>query len=191
MSDWMEIVRLALKVLFWGILPAVIFYYRYKKKLTTGFSIGAVLTCLIFGVLSIASVKEDPVSEFMTAMNTKNYEESKRNYKVLIQNGPEYLEKIKSNEIIDLEFFEKLQKDVIAEYHGIAESYNRTVTVQKVKTCDKYVKEIRNFQKLKHAILLLKYAGHIGGVFTDLERSLQEKISAAEPVIAENIKLCD
>jgi len=191
MSDWMEILRIVLKVVFWGILPAVIFYYRYKKKFTTGFSIGAVITCLIFGVLSIATVKEDPVTKFMTAVNTKNYEESKKSYKVLIQYGPEYLKKIQRNEIIDLEFHEKLKKDIISEYHGIADRYNRTVAVKKITTCDKYVEEMRKFQKLKHAIVLLNYAGHIGGVFSDLETSLQEKISAAEPVVAENKKLCD
>ena len=191
MSDWMEILRIVLKVVFWGILPAVIFYYRYKKKFTTGFSIGAVVTCLIFGALSIATVKEDPVKKFMTVVNAKNYEESKNSYKVLIQYGPEYLKKIQGNEIIDIEFHEKLKKDIISEYHDIADRYNRTVTVKKINTCDKYVEEMENFHKLKHAIVLLKYAGYIGGAFSDLEKSLQEKISAAEQVVVENKKLCD
>ena len=191
MFEWMEILRIALKVLFWGILPAVIFYYRYKQRLTTGFAIGSVLTCLIFGLVSVATVKEDPIENFMTAVNLKKYEEAKKGYKVLIQGGPELLKKVNEKDIIDGLFFDKIKKDIVAEYYEIAERYSRTVTVNKIESCDKKLTEEYNMHKLNHALLLLDYARSIGTDYKDLKNILKEKVAVSEKVIAENTKLCD
>ncbi len=190
MSDWMEILRIALKVLFWGVLPIAIIYARYKQKLATSFAIGSILTCLIFGLLSVATVEEDPVIKFMTSINEKDYNNSNKNFKILVQYGPEYLEKIDTNEIIDLEFFEKVKKDIIREYQEIASRYNETEPVVKITECKNLVREERKLHKLKHAKMLLTYAGYLNYKNKKLNASLDEKIGISEKLMVENEKVC-
>ena len=191
MSDWMIILRVVLKILFWGLLPAVIIYYRYKKKLTTGFAIGSILTCLIFGLVSSATVEEDPVDNFMYAVNMKEYDAAKKAYKIIIQSGPDELKKIPVKDIIDAAFFKKLKSDVITEYREIASRYIKTVEVKRVKKCDNVIAERKELHKLRHGLLLLDYAGSIGTDHDELKKQLTEKIAAAEKVMAENEKLCE
>ncbi len=186
----MEVVRIVLKVLFWGILPLIIFYFRYKKKLTTGFAIGSVLTCLIFGLLSVATVKEDPVERFMHSVNMKEYDQAKRDYKILIQYGPEYLEKVDESQIIDPVFFQKVKKDVLDEYFKIATRYEKDCRVKKIFHCKDVVTQEKNLHRLKHAETLLKYAGYIGGEDKKLSESLKKKIAVGEELMEKNRETC-
>jgi len=183
MDNWMEITRIIIKAVFFAIVPGVVIYYRIKKKVKTGFAIGLVFTSLFFGMMAATSVKEDPTSKFIELVNLKKYDEARKAYKVLVQWGPEYLEKINENEIVDIELFNRLKKDVISEYQGIAEKYLQKYTVSENSECSKFQTEMNNLGSLKHARNLVLYSESIGGTHDTLSKELQEKIDNGTKII--------
>jgi len=191
MFDWLKILQIVLKFLFWGAIPLAVIYYRYKKTISTGFAVGIIISTFLLGLMSVATVKQDPIKVFMNRVNSKNYEESKKAYKIIIQYGPEYLEKIDESQILDLVFYEKIKKDIQDEYFTIASRYLNQFSVASNADCKELVTQQGYLHNLKHAVTLLNYSKNIGKAHDDLEKKLQVKIQDGEKVMAEMEERCD
>jgi len=167
--------RHLLEAIFYLIIPLTALFFRYKKKITTGFAIGIALSSFALGLISIATaVRNDPVSAFMKEVNLKNYDEAKRSYKIVIQHGVDYLNKINETDIIDLSFFKKIKEDTAAEYIKIAKDNYESCSFENDSTGE------ANLDKLKHALKLLSMAESIGQPNPELKDKIEKKIASAK-----------
>ena len=167
--------RYLLEAVFYLLIPLTALFFRYKKKVTTGFAVGITLSSLILGLISVATtVRSDPVPLFMREVNLKNYDEAKRGYKIIIQHGPDYLNKINEADIIDLSFFEKIKKDTADEYIKIAKDNYESCSFE-----DDSNREA-GLDKLKHALKLLSMSENIGYPQPELKSKIEKKIADAE-----------
>lgn len=184
MENWHEFLKMMIKVVFIVLVPALIIYYRIKKRVNTGFAIGAILMSFIISLIGVASIYEDPADIFIKEINAGNYEESKRLYKIVIQGGPEKLAAIDENKIIYRENFAKIKSELITEYENIAARINNTVSVARVDDCSELVKQEKNLSDLKHALNLVNYSMSIGGTNTELHEKLKANIENGQKIIA-------
>lgn len=190
MENWHEFLKILIKVVFIVIVPVFIVYFRVKKKIGTGFAFGAIIMSLIISLIGVASIYEDPADIFIKEMNSGNYEESKRLYKIIIQGGPEKIEEVDENKIIYRENFSRIKSELISEYEKIAERIYKTVSVDQAEDCADIVKQEKNLGDLKHALNLVNYSMSIGGSNQRLFESLTLRVEIGEKTIADNKEKC-
>lgn len=185
MDNWLDFVKIVIKVFFVGIVPAFIIYKRIKKKVSTGFALGAIIMSFVIALVGVASVYEDPADVFLKEINAGNYEESKRLYKIIIQGGPEMLAEVDENKIIYREHLAKIKKELIPEYEDIAERIYESVYLNKDAGCSELVEQSKKLKDLKHAAKLVGYSISIGGESTDLSEKIKLKVENGEFIISE------
>lgn len=188
MTEYPSIVLYILGGLFFVVVPLFAIIAVVKKKVKVGFAIGISISSFLLGLMAQATVlRVDPVDAFMREVNYKNYEEAKRAYKILIQYGPEYLEKIEYNAIIDPDFFREIKNDVALEYKQLAEQYYQTCSFdghnEKQESDAAAVKE--KLSKLKHALKLITFSESIDFPLDSLKEKINERISAGEILLQE------
>ncbi|MCL2025728.1 MAG: hypothetical protein FWG92_02855 [Leptospirales bacterium] len=167
--------RHLLEAVFYIVIPIIAIFFRIKKKITTGFAVGIAFSSFALGLISVATaVKNDPVSAFMQEVNLKNYEEAKRNYKIVVQYGDAYLNKINEADIIDLSFFQKIREETASEYIKIAKDYYESCSPENDSIKDE------DLHKLKHALKLLSMAESIGRPHQELKEKIEKKLAAIE-----------
>jgi len=166
--------RYLLEAVFYLLIPFAALFFRYKKKITTGFAAGVILSSFALGLISVATAaRNDPVSAFMKEVNLKNYDEAKRRYKIIIQYGPDYLNKINEADIVDLSFFKKIKEDKAGEYIKIAKDSYESCSFE-----NDSAKEA-GLDKLKHALRLLSMAESIGHPYPELKDKIEKTIADA------------
>ena len=169
-----NLLRYLLEIIFYLCIPLTALFFRYRKKITTGFAVGVSLSSLILGLISVATVtRNDPVSVFMKEVNLKNYDEAKRSYKIIVQHGSDYLNKINEADIIDLSFFKKIKEDTAGEYIKIAKDNYESCSFE--DDSDKKAA----LDKLKHALKLLSMSESIGRPYPELKDKIEKKITDA------------
>ena len=170
-----NVLRHLLEAIFYILIPVIALFFRIKKKITTGFAVGIALSSFVLGLVSVATaVKTDPVSAFMQEVNLKNYDEAKRNYKIIIQHGSDYLNKINEADIIDLSFFQKIKEDTAGEYIKIAKDYYESCSFE-----NDSIKE-DDLHKLQHALKLLLMSESIGRQDRELKGKIEEKLATVK-----------
>lgn len=184
MENWLNFIKIIIKVIFIAIVPAFIIYKRVKQKVSTGFALGAILMSFIIAILGVSSVYEDPADTFLNEINAGNYEESKRLYKIIIQGGPETLAEVDENKIIYREHLARIKKELIAEYGEIAERIYGTVSLDENSGCADLVEENKKLGNLKNSQKLLEFSSSIGGGNPVLSEKLAEKIEKSELIIS-------
>lgn len=184
MDIWLNFIQIIIKVMFMAIVPAFIIYMRIKKKVSTGFALGAIIMSFIVSLIGVASVYEDPADIFLKEINSGNYEESKRLYKIIIQGGPEKLAEVDENKIIYREHMGRIKQDLIAEYEEIAKRIYESVSLKEVAGCSELVEQNKKLKDLKHASKLMGYADSIGGGNPVLSEKLAMKIEDGELIIS-------
>jgi hypothetical protein len=190
MENWHEFLQILIKVVFIVLVPALIIYFRVKKKISTGFAFGAIIMSLVVSLMGVASIYEDPADLFIKEINAGNYEESKRQYKIIIQGGPEKIAEVDENKIIYRENFSRIKNELIAEYEEIAERIYKTESVEKVEDCADRVTQEKSLSSLKHALNLLNYSRSIGGTNTLLYEKITTAIEKGEKTVEENKGKC-
>lgn len=190
MHDMKDMLQMGLKVVFYFIIPAVVIYFRIKKKIKTGFAVGILMLSFILGVLFSASFQQDPVEQFMNNINN-NSSETKKSLKILIQYGPEYLHKIDENKIIYPDVYKKLKDELIYEYSSIAEDYYNKYSIEETGDCSEYVAKKNIFENLLHGMKLIEYSESIGGRHEELKKRLAKKIENSKEIIDIIEKKCD
>ncbi|MDR3237158.1 MAG: hypothetical protein LBT84_01510 [Spirochaetia bacterium] len=169
-----------LQAVFYLLIPITAIFFRYKKKITTGFALGVSFSSFALGLLSVATVvRADPLAEFMREINHKNmnYEEAKRKYKIIVQGGPNHLEKIKTEDIIDPSVFQKIKEDTASDYKKTAGDIYKSCALKDVT--EDQLRE--NTAKLKHALKLLEMSESIGIPQNELKNKIEEKLADSPP----------
>ncbi|HOO70405.1 MAG TPA: hypothetical protein PK926_01500 [Spirochaetota bacterium] len=190
MDDWQQYLHMAVKILFILVIPGIALFFRFKKKIKTGFAVGIMLTSFVLGIIASASIQKNPLEEFYYSINN-NFDEAKSDYKIIVQYGPEMLEKIDESRIIYKDKYELLKKELIGEYSEIAQRYANLYTVSDTGNCKDLLTQKYNFQNLENALQLVEYSESIGGKHSELKTSLENKIRKYEPIIAGFEEKCE
>ncbi len=191
MEQWLETIQTGIRLFFILVIPIVVIFFRIKNKIKTGFAIGLIVTSFMLGIIVSSSVRVDPYDTFERHINSGNREEARKALKVIIQYGPEHVEKIDEGDIIYRDLYRELKADITREYVGIARRYNSRYAVTAADSCDELEEAEKNLAGLKHAVRLLEYSESIGGSHEDLKNELQGKIDAGEPVFRRLSETCE
>lgn len=158
MTDSSDNIFYLLKIIFWGIIPALCLFFRLKKKIRTGFTAGLILFSVMFSFIVMATVQRgragEPVKNFVHELNAGNYDGAAYAYKVLVQAGPEEMEKLDEKDLLDPEMYRKIRTETGTLYRSIAEKY--------IKAAKETVVPEDRTGKLKHARTMLLMAGYTG-----------------------------
>jgi hypothetical protein len=190
MDHWQDMIQMALKGVFFVAIPVFAVYFRVKKKMKTGFTVGIILTSFVLGILASASFHDDPLESFYGAINNAT-EDAKPALKIIIQYGPPMIEKIDEERIIYKDRYDGMKKELIKEYGEISARYYKTYTVDGDAECSDYMTQKINFGNLQHALQLITYSESIGGRHESLKADLELKIRDCEPRMRQLEKKCD
>jgi len=183
MENWVELSKNIIKIIFIVVVPTFVVYMRVKKKIATSFALGAIMVSFIVALIGVASIYEEPSDIFINEINSGNYEESKRLYKIIVQGGPEKIAEVNEEKIIYKEHLNRIKVELIKEYEEISERYYRTITVVESDDCGDFVARQKSLSDLKHALNLLNYSASIGGGNPVLYDKLILKIENGEKII--------
>jgi len=163
-----------IKVLFIAIIPAVIIFFRLKGKMQTGTAVGLFISSFLLGLVLSVTVTENPARRFEKLLNEKKTVEARRYLKGIVQGGPDAIAQIDKSRIINPIVYETLRGELVDEYRGIAtrylDEYRRHTGKYSAGETDDMVR------KLQHGLLLLGFAGHLGGGDPPLEKALAEAL---------------
>jgi len=190
MENRYEFLHMIIKLVFIVLVPSFIIFFRIKKKVSTGFALGAIFMSFVISIISVASLYEDPADIFIREINAGNYEESKRLYKIIIQGGPDKLAEVNENKIIYKDNLSRIKRELISEYEEIAERIYKSVSVDEVDDCADMVLQEKNLKKLKHALNLVNYSMSIGSSNQMLHSNLTSRIDNGEKTFADIKKKC-
>ena len=113
MDNWVELSKNIVKIVFVLIIPAFVIYMRVKKKIGTSFALGAIMMSFIVALIGVASIYEDPADIFINEINSGNYEESKKLFKIIVQGGPEKIAEVNEEKIIYKEQFSRIKEELV------------------------------------------------------------------------------
>jgi|GEM_PF-661128 len=181
--------KIALRVLFFLIIPAITIYFRFKKKISTAFVVGIIITSVIFGYMTIASVKRDPVTKFIELINQKKYSEAKSQLQIVIQFGPKKVKEIKEKNIAYIGLYNQMKGELRIYYYNLAKKYNDKHQIKDITTCDDLKKHVEKMKFLKHAQLLTTFAESIGGK-DPIKKVITAKIATGKKIRKSYTKEC-
>ena len=187
-----------IKIFFWGILPGIVVFFRFKKKINNRFTLGLVIFSFFISFLILSTwqtVKIDPVQNFKKALAQDNFEEAKRAYQTVVQLGPESISKVDKYFSMELSNFgdqyRRVKKACLEDYLRIAKDFFVKYKVQDTKNCLDLIDEENNLGYLKHALKLTDYAFSLGENPVDLKKDLDKKILKGTEIIKQLKEKCD
>ena len=139
------------KILFIAIIPSIIIYYRIRGKIQTGTTAGLVVSSFFIGLILSATLHENPARRFEQLLNEKKMDEARRCLKGIVQGGPEAIARIDAGHLINPGQYDSMRKDLITEYHGIAERYIADYASRAGRIDDSDREAIR--KKMEHGLL--------------------------------------
>jgi hypothetical protein len=188
--EWTGLLKNLVKVVFYIALPAAVIVLRVQKKITTGFGVGLVLTSIILGVIGAASIQKDPVDEFMESINSRNMEEARKDYRILVQYGEEKLSQINTEKIVYIDDYRAMKGEVYREYLEIVNRYLKEYKIEGLSSCSGLSQLEDNLSKLEHAELILGYAELVGEEKPGLRNELEGRLNHGEDRLKELKKRC-
>ena len=176
----LKIIQIIIKVIFLGIIPFFLVYFRFRKKISTGFAVGAFLASFIVSLIGVASVYTDPFDSFYDSINSNSYEEAKKNYRIIVQYGPDKLSKIDEDKVIYKKHYKRMRKELVTEYENIADRYLHKNDIKEIKDCGKLFDYEKILNNLRHALRLSNYALSLGGKNEELKNIIAKRINEGE-----------
>lgn len=191
MENYLYVYQIIIKVLFYLLIPAAVIFFRIKNKLKTAFALGLIFTSFILGIFGTASITENPIGKFEDLINQKKRDESKKALKIIIQYGPEYVEKIDERKIVYMDLYREIKLELIEEYNEIAQKNYREFDVDESLPCDSLFDNENSLGQLKHAMRLIGYSESIGGQHDFFKHKLNNKIEKCQEKLSIIEENCD
>ena len=184
-----------IKSIFWAVLPAILIYFRLKKKIDTKFTLAFIIFSFILSFLIISTIRvsqDNLLKDLKLALLNNNFEEIKKNYQIIVQAGPEKIAAVDKQDLFKgrLDLYQKIKRTCGQEYLQIAREYYQKKRIEDSNNCLDLTKEINNLGYLKHALRLLDYANLIGAEDKNLREKLNDKIEIGIKLIAEIEEKC-
>ena len=191
MSDFTPHFLLLLRVVLVFVVPAVILYFRIRKKITTGTTLWFVATSILLSLFTFYNYS-NPVDDFEQYMKNGDMKKAKIAMKQIAQmskiNRVKILQKFKSSEHVQK--IESLRVEIISEYNDIVKSYLKKFTINKTIKCTNYKKQKLINIKLHHARTLLTYAKNLGSTNVTLDNKLKSVLKKSDETVKRYEKEC-
>jgi hypothetical protein len=187
--DW---IKIALNIIFVVVIPAVIIYFRVKKKIGTGFAAGMILTSFLLSLMAVASVREDPVNKFIRLMNSgaEQQAEAKAALKQVIQLGDEEFLRIDEREIRNHQSYIVIKSELASEYLNLSEKVFNDAGPAPVYECGSIENINKNLERLNHSKRLIIFAEIAGGANAALKKDITNTIADREKKLSDLVKKC-
>jgi hypothetical protein len=171
-------------IFFWILLPLTGVYFRLKKRISTGFAIGLVLTSFFLGYITANTFEERNEETLLRLINEEKLVEAEEVLRWIVQKNPQGIKNIDiskiDNPLLFKEMKEKLGNHYIDIVRGMMDSYQ----ISESPLCSK-IDEYRNIvTKLEHALRLLDMAGSLGRDSKELRGSLKERMGEGRRIIS-------
>lgn len=183
MEKWQSLTR----VIFYILIPAVILYYRFRKRFRTAFAIGMALTSVLVGFLISQSFRETYQDAFVRLMNENRYEEAREELQKMLQRDPSELAGIDLHRMINPVMYERMKKELAACYTKEAEKAMRGVGEGGPYECGSLHERRLRLHGMNHSLRLSAMAEALGagppewrGEMLRKSENEREKISGLE-----------
>lgn len=177
-------------IIFWILLPATAIFYRYKKRIKTGFAIGAILTSIFIGFLGAHTLEEPAENRFVRLMNEKKYEEAEKAFAWIVQSNPEEVKKYRFNLPGDSDKFKEIKRRLERKYVGIAEKIIDQGRVRNIKTCEGLISGRKKLKELENALRLVQMAETLGSARSGMREQLKRDIKHSKSVLNDSKDIC-
>ncbi len=175
-----EFLIIFVRVVFLVLIPAVALFFRVKRKISNGFTVGVIITSFLLGILISGSISEDPVKAFIRVINTGDEVQSKTALKRVIQLEGDAYGRIDETKITRPDLYKKLTSGLEKEYSDIAKRHYEKSRELPEETCV----NLRGYESavynLGHALRVSRYAGMLGGdqpaLRDDITKTLEEAV---------------
>ena len=169
-------------IIFWAILPSIIIYYRYRKKIKTGFALSGIFAVFLLGLILSASFQERPEKKFVKFMNENSFDEAKQEFRYILQKSHDNLKNIDIRMMRNSAEFERIKKSLSDEYILIAEKCLGDFKINDTD-CNSLFKERAKLDRMNSALRLLRMAESIGKDQSSNKEILKKKIKDGERII--------
>jgi len=171
------------KILFYGVVPGIIVYFRVKKKYGTAFAIGMAATSLLLGLIVSRTFLPTPAERLVELINDNRYEEAKEQLRYIVQKDPGEVKKIDARRVLNPVMFERIKRELSSYYLSVAGGIAERAEIKKEYSCDDEAALKNTAASLEHALRLVDMADNLGGedpgvrkrVSSSLERLKTEK----------------
>ncbi|MCU0844232.1 MAG: hypothetical protein MUC76_04825 [Spirochaetes bacterium] len=158
----MEKWKTATQVVFYVVIPAVILYYRFRKKYKTMFAIGMALTSVFVGFLVSQSFRESYQDGFVRLMNEDRFEEARVELQKMLQRDPAELNDINLHKMINPVMYERMKKDLTRYYAAEAEKVAQSIDMPALQDCQVLHRRRVQLHNMNHSIRLCDMAEALG-----------------------------
>lgn len=170
-------------IFFWILLPLASIYFRLKKRISTGFAIGLVLTSFFLGYITANTFEERNEERLVRLINEKKLAEAEDVLRWIVQKNPQDINNIDSAGIQDPLLFKEMKDKLGTRYIAIVTEIMDSHQISESSRCDD-IDENRNVMaKLEHARRLLAMAESLGKDRKDREGILRERIEEGKKII--------
>lgn len=177
-------------IIFWILLPATVIYYRYRKRIKTGFAIGVIITSVAIGFLGAHSFEEPVEKQFIRLMNEKKYKEAEKVFAWIVQRNHEDVKNINSDLIGDPDKFDKMKRNLEKKYIDIADEIISEGKIRNIKTCDELIIGRRKINRLHHGLRMIQMAESLGFLRNNMRNQLQQNIEQSKIVVEASKDIC-
>ncbi|HDP80215.1 MAG TPA: hypothetical protein ENN21_05165 [Spirochaetes bacterium] len=171
------------KILFYGVIPGVIVYFRVKKKYGTAFAIGMAATSLLMGLIVSRTFMPTPAERLVELINDNRYEEAKEQLRYIAQKDPGEVKKIDAGRVLNPVMFERIKRELSSYYLSVAGGIAEKAEIKKEYSRGDEAALKKTTASLEHALRLIDMAENLGAedpaarrrILSSLERIKTEK----------------
>ena len=109
-------------IIFLIILPVICIFYRFRKRISTGFAFAGIFSSFTLGIIFVGTFQEKPASRIVKFLNENRLNEAKKELQYILQRNPEDVRKIDTRQIESPLIFEKIKSEVREDYLKIVQS---------------------------------------------------------------------
>ncbi len=123
-------------MLFVVIIPAMIIYFRIRKKVKSGFAVGMIVTSVLLSLFTFYE-PDNTISDFYKQINSQSFSDAKLSLKKIVQKGQKYFLLVDKSKIDNPKVFKKMKNDIAIEYNSILKKIFNRLPGEKVKCIKK------------------------------------------------------
>ena len=178
-------------IIFWGVIPVICIFFRFRKKISTGFAFAGTFTSFLLGLIIVATLQTKSVNNFVELLNSGKYDVAKHELQQILQNDADDIQKIDTDEIANPDLFIRLKKELEEKYLRIANKLIDENEIEEHLNCENLSVNKAKMAKLEHSMRLLRMAESIGDDQSLAKENLLRRIETGNEIIAGLEKNCN
>jgi hypothetical protein len=186
----MEKWKIASQIVFYVLLPAVILYYRFRKKFRTMFAIGMAITSVFIGFLVSQSFRETYQDALVRLMNEGRYEEARVELRKMLQRDPAELNDVDMHRMINPVMYDRIKKELGSYYTAEAARVARSIDMPGTEDCQVLHRRRVQLHNMNHSIRLCDMAEALGAPPPQWRIDMSRRIDSEKDILSRLEEKC-